>query len=175
VGVVVHLVGHAVTKGGFYLAAGALVRGYGASTVDDYAGLGGRAPLLSVAVAVFALGLIGIPPTVGFAGKLYVLLGTVEGSAPVAGAVVLASTLASLTYFGRLLQRMFVESPPGEGHDPDAVGLAEADGGRAAPPSRPSTGAVAVVVAAAILTVVLGVGAAGVADLVEPTIRGMVS
>ena len=169
-GVVIHLVGHAITKGGFYLAAGALARGYGINTVDDYAGLGGRAPLLSGAVAVFALGLIGIPPTVGFAGKLYVLLGTVEGSTPVAGAVVLASTLASLAYFGRLLQRMFVEPPP---EDPDAAGQAavSTEGGR----EWASPGALAVIVLAAVLTIVLGFGAAGLADLVEPTVRGLVS
>lgn len=169
VGVVIHLVGHAVTKGGFYLAAGALAREYGLRTVDDYAGLGGRAPLLSVAVAVFALGLIGIPPTVGFAGKLYVLLGTVEGSAPVAGAVVLASTLASLAYFGRLLQRMFVESPPEE-PDPTSQAAVSPDGR-----DRPSPGALAVILLAALLTIVLGFGAAWLAGLVEPAVRGLVA
>jgi multicomponent Na+:H+ antiporter subunit D len=172
VGVVIHLVGHAVTKGGFYLAAGALARGYGVTTVDDYAGLGGRAPLLSVAVAVFALGLVGIPPTVGFAGKLYVLLGTVEGNAPVAGAVVLGSTLASLAYFGRLLQRMFVESPDGDDHGPAGVTDLGTDGGDR---RRPSAGGLGVVLLAAVTTVALGLGAANVADLVEPTIRGLLS
>lgn len=170
VGVVIHLVGHAVTKGGFYLAAGALAHEHGLQTVDDYAGLGGRAPLLSVAVAVFALGLIGIPPTVGFAGKLYVLLGTVEGSAPVAGTVVLASTLASLTYFGRLLQRMFVEPTP-ESPDSTATAASSIDGGR----EQLSPGALVVIVLAALLTIVLGLGAAGLAGLVEPTIRGLVA
>jgi len=170
VGVVVHLLGHAVTKGGFYLAAGTIARGYDARTVDEYAGLGRRAPLLSVAVAVFALGLVGIPPTVGFAGKLYVLLGTVEGAAPVAAGVVLASTLASLAYFGRLLQRVFVE-PPGSHAPSTSPGTPETDGGA----DRPSAGALAVILLAALLTVVLGFGAAALADLVEPTLRGLVA
>jgi multicomponent Na+:H+ antiporter subunit D len=173
-GVVIHLVGHAVTKGGFYLAAGGVARGYGLHTVDDYAGLGDRAPVMSGAVAVFALGLIGIPPTVGFAGKLYVLLGTVEGSAPVAGAVVLASTLASLAYFGRLLQRMFVEPPSAETSDPEVPDDAVDTDGRAGA-VRTSGGARTVVVLAALLTIALGFGAAELADLVEPTIRGLVS
>ena len=166
VGVVIHLLGHAVTKGGFYLAAGSVARADGARTVDDYAGLAGRAPLLSVAVAVFALGLVGIPPTVGFAGKLYVLLGAVEGTAPVAAAVVLASTLASLAYFGRLLQRVFVESATAgsAGH-----ATPETDGGS----DRPSAGALAVVLLAALVTVLLGLGAAAVADLVAPALRGV--
>jgi multicomponent Na+:H+ antiporter subunit D len=171
---VIHLVGHAVTKGGFYLAAGGVARGYGLHTVDDYAGLDDRAPVMSGAVAVFALGLIGIPPTVGFAGKLYVLLGTVEGSAPVAGAVVLASTLASLAYFGRLLQRMFVEPPSAETSDPEVPDDAVDTDGRAGA-VRTSGGARTVVVLAALLTIALGFGAAELADLVEPTIRGLVS
>ncbi|WP_436927316.1 proton-conducting transporter transmembrane domain-containing protein [Halosimplex amylolyticum] len=183
VGVVVHLVGHAVTKGGFYLAAGALAAGYGVRTVDDYAGLAGRAPLLSGAVAVFALGLVGLPPTVGFAGKLYVLLAAAEGGATVAAAVVLASTLASLAYFGRLLQRVFVE-PVREG--PDAGGApvgadsdessADGDGRRSAraPDRHPSTGALAVILVAAVLTVALGLGAASIGGLVDPTVARLV-
>ena len=174
VGVVIHLVGHAVTKAGFYLAAGAVAHTRGLTTVDDYAGLGGREPLLSGSVAVFALGLIGIPPTVGFAGKLYVFVAAVEGSAPVAGAVVLASTLASLAYFGRLLQRMFVEpavdEDRGAGATPDGW---TPDGG--ADPGRLGVGALGVIVLAAVLTVGLGLGAAGVAELVEPTVRGLSS
>jgi len=195
VGVVIHLVGHAITKGGFYLAAGVLAASYGATTVDDYAGLGGRAPTVSVAIAVFALGLIGVPPTVGFAGKLYVLLGTVEGSAPVAGAVVLASTLTSLAYFGRLLQRLFVEparpgadgptEPPGR-VDPHAGGgragthtgeaaSGDRDSDVAGPSSAPgpSPGMLAAIVVAAAAVVALGFGAAALGDLVEPTVGGL--
>lgn len=178
VGVVVHLVGHALTKGGFYFAVGVAERGYGVRTVDDYAGFGGRAPAASVAVAVFALGLIGIPPTVGFAGKAYVLLATVEAGAPVAGAVVLLSTLASLAYFGRLLQHTFAESPPTTVAD-DRVD--ETTGGGSGPTTDggderpvPST-VIALVCLLALATVLLGLAAGELAALVEPTVRRLVS
>jgi multicomponent Na+:H+ antiporter subunit D len=170
VGVVVHLVGHAVTKGGFYLAAGVAAREFDAETVDDYAGLGARTPVLSVAVAVFALGLIGIPPTVGFAGKLYVLLGTVEGASPVAAAIVLASTLASLAYFAPLLQRMFVESSP-----VSRATRAARTARTARATHSPPRGLLAVVLLAALLTLVLGFGAGRLAQFVEPTIREALS
>lgn len=166
VGVVVHLVGHAVTKAGFYLAAAALAAGYGVRTVDDYAGLAARTPVLAGAVGVLALGLVGIPPTVGFAGKLYVLLGALEGGAPIAAAAILASTLTSLVYFAPLLQRVFAEPVP------DAVPRVgvTADGDRRSKPERATVGVVA---GAAVLTLALGLGAAAFADLVAPTVEGV--
>jgi NADH-quinone oxidoreductase subunit N len=40
--------------------------------IDDYAGLLRRSPFLAVAMSIFLLSLIGIPPFSGFLGKLYV-------------------------------------------------------------------------------------------------------
>jgi multicomponent Na+:H+ antiporter subunit D len=163
VGVAVHLVGHAVAKGALFLAAGTLAVRYGVRTIDDYAGLGGRAPVTAVAVAVLVLSLVGIPPTVGFASKLYILLGTIEANAPVVAAVVLASTLTSLAYFAPLLQRLFVSPVSG------ATRSLAADGGRTLP--RPT---LAALVVAAGLTVALGFGAAALAGVVEPVVEGVV-
>ncbi len=41
-------------------------------TMDDYAGLGKRAPLLAFTLTIFMLSLIGIPATAGFLAKYYV-------------------------------------------------------------------------------------------------------
>jgi NADH-quinone oxidoreductase subunit N len=41
-------------------------------SIDDYAGLGKRAPLLAFTLTIFLLSLIGIPATAGFLGKYYV-------------------------------------------------------------------------------------------------------
>ena len=157
VGAVVQLVGHAVMKGGLYLAVGVIAARTGAETVEDYAGVAEAAPGASAAFAVLALGMIGIPPTVGFAGKLYIAAGAAEtGLWPVA-AVVLGSTLLSLTYFGRLLQRLYVESP-----------------GELAPTGPVSTGMTAAVAGAAALAVALGLGAAGVESALAPALEGVV-
>jgi NADH-quinone oxidoreductase subunit N len=40
--------------------------------IDDYTGLFRRSPFLAVAMSIFLLSLIGIPPFSGFLGKLYV-------------------------------------------------------------------------------------------------------
>lgn len=43
---------------------------HGALTISNFAGLGARQPLLSIALTVVMLGLTGLPPTVGFTAKL---------------------------------------------------------------------------------------------------------
>jgi multicomponent Na+:H+ antiporter subunit D len=156
-GAVIQLAGHAVMKSGLFLAAGVLAATCGAETLADYRGVATRAPVTSAAVAVCALGLVGIPPTVGFAGKLYIALGTVETGAWPAFALVVASTLFSLAYLGRLLQRMYVEPPPVD------VGGARRE--------RASLGMRGSVVAAAVGTVALGLAAAGIERLLAPTLE----
>jgi NADH-quinone oxidoreductase subunit N len=48
-------------------------------TLDDYAGLSAKRPLLAGLMAVFMFSLAGVPPFAGFFGKYYVFVGAVEG------------------------------------------------------------------------------------------------
>jgi multicomponent Na+:H+ antiporter subunit D len=127
-GAVVHLLGHAAMKSGAFLAVGVVGATCGAETIDEYAGLASRAPLTSAALAVLTLGLVGFPPTVGFVGKLYVALGAVEADAWAAAGLVFLSTLFSLAYFGRLVERMYLGASsidggtPGDERDTDPTG-----------------------------------------------------
>ena len=50
-------------------------------TMDDYAGLGKRSPLLAFTLTTFLLSLIGIPATAGFLGKYYVFTSAMSGMA----------------------------------------------------------------------------------------------
>jgi multicomponent Na+:H+ antiporter subunit D len=155
-GAVVQLVGHAVMKAGLFLAAGVLAVSRGVETIEEYGGLAERAPVTSAAVAVLAVGLVGLPPTVGFVGKLYVAVGAAAAGAWLSVALVVGSTLLSLVYFGRLLQRMYVEPPSG------AVGD---DSGAASLGMRGS------VVVAAAATVALGLAAAALERALAPTLE----
>jgi NADH-quinone oxidoreductase subunit N len=47
-------------------------------SIDDYAGLGKRAPLLAFTLTIFLLSLIGIPATAGFLGKYYVFTAAIS-------------------------------------------------------------------------------------------------
>jgi NADH-quinone oxidoreductase subunit N len=49
-------------------------------TVDDYAGLGRRSPILAATLAIFLLSLIGIPMTSGFFAKFYVFSAALQAN-----------------------------------------------------------------------------------------------
>jgi len=78
VGAIIHLVGHAVMKGGLFATAGIIERKTGARTIEEYAGLTDRAPVAAAAFAVLAFSMVGVPPAVGFVGKWYIVLGAIE-------------------------------------------------------------------------------------------------
>lgn len=158
VGAIILLVGHALMKGGLFAAVGAIATATGATTVEDYGDLAARAPTGSFAFAVLAFALVGVPPAVGFIGKWYIVLGAVGAEVWLVAGVLLTSTLLTLAYFARLIERVYF------GNQPDPDGTMVADGGEAVP-----LGMTAVAVGAAIATVVLGLAGAELASALEPT------
>ena len=174
VGAAVHLFGHAVMKGGLFLTAGLIGTGSGGRNLDDYDGLGERMPVAAAAFAVLAFAMVGVPPAVGFMGKWYIALGAVEGQLWPLAAVILISTVLTLAYFARLVERMyFRDSAPASASSAETTAEAEAavvpDGGRV------SVGMYAAVVAAALLAVVLGLAVAQYGQLLEPTVQALLS
>ena len=162
-GAVVHLLGHAIMKGGLFVAAGTVDDLTGAQTVDEYAGLADRFPVLGGASAVLMLAMVGVPPAVGFAGKWYIALGAVRAGAWPVAVVIFASTLLTLAYFALLIERMFVA--------PASPSVrAATDGGEGDRPDRPSRAALALVILAAITAVALGLGVTNLQTALEPTI-----
>jgi multicomponent Na+:H+ antiporter subunit D len=149
-GATVHLVGHAVMKGGLFAASGIIERKTGATTVGGYAGMGSRTPLAAGSFAILALGMVGVPPAIGFVGKWYILLGAVNAEIWPVVAVLLASTLLTLAYFARLGERLYFAEATIHEEVPAADGGERADGGEAV-----STGMIAAVVVAAVLAVAM--------------------
>jgi NADH:ubiquinone oxidoreductase subunit 2 (subunit N) len=86
----------------------------GTSNITDYAGLVRRSPYLSVALLVFFLSLIGIPPTGGFMGKLFVFGAAVnQGLLIVVFFGVINSAISVYYYFG-VVRQIFFESAADE-------------------------------------------------------------
>jgi multicomponent Na+:H+ antiporter subunit D len=176
-GAAIHLVGHAIMKGGLFLAAGSIATATGARTVGEFEGLAERLPASSGAFGVLALGMVGVPPAVGFVGKWYVALGAVEGEFWPLAAVIFLSTLLTLSYFARLIERMYFRETVGES-PPVAAGAADETAGVVADgrgAEFPSLGMRGTVVVAAVLAVVLGVLAFGYGELLEPTITDLLN
>ncbi|HYM41095.1 MAG TPA: NADH-quinone oxidoreductase subunit N [Thermoplasmata archaeon] len=146
-----YAIAYSVMKGGAFLAADAFTAAAGSPEVAKMRGLGARHPVVGVAFTIFILGLVGVPATAGFLGKLLVFQAGM--ATHVIGGVVLALILAansalSLGYYVPILSTLLFQ-----GHEAEhATPAAAADGGE---PSLPLSTSASVVALAAV-TVYLG-------------------
>jgi NADH-quinone oxidoreductase subunit N len=124
-------------------------------TMDDYAGLGKRSPLLAFTLTIFMLSLIGIPATAGFLAKYYVfaaaLTSKINSTALVWLTVIgLVNSAVASYYYLRVIVVMYMREP--------AVDEA---------PARASGTMSAALVLAAIATIYLGIVPGRVLDYAE--------
>ncbi len=111
-GGIVHLFNHGVMKGALFLAMGCIVLRVGSSNLDDFKGLGRRMPVTMAAFVLAGVSLIGVPMTVGFVSKWYLVLAALEqGYWPVAVLILLASLLA-VAYIWRIVEVAYFQEPP---------------------------------------------------------------
>jgi len=116
VGAAMHIVAHAVGKITLFFAAGAIYTAAHKTNVSQLEGIGRRMPWTMAAFTVGALSMIGLPPTVGFVSKWFMLSGAMSSGQWVAVAVIAASTLLNAGYFLPIIYRAFFCAPQGEAH-----------------------------------------------------------
>jgi len=176
-GAVIHLVGHGIMKATLFMTAGLFSDAYGASTITDYAGLAKRAPYAGGAMAVTGLALVGIPPSIGLLGKWFIGLGEVEEGSWAVAVVIFVSTLLTLTYVARIIEKLYFNPPsrieaeeatPAESVDQVPVTESTlADGGRDSHIPRDRLAVVAVL---ALSTVLLFASVDLFAEMVDPVL-----
>jgi proton-translocating NADH-quinone oxidoreductase chain N len=111
-GILLYLFAYLFTNLGVFTVAIVLENKMGTANISDYAGLIRRSPFLSIALLVFFLSLIGIPPTGGFMGKLFVFGAAInQGLYLLAGIGILNSVISVYYYFGVARQVFFVQGP----------------------------------------------------------------
>lgn len=112
---ILHLFNHALMKAALFLALGAVFYQLGSVHLSQLRGLGRRMPWTMAAIVIGGLSLIGVPLTVGFISKWYLVLAALEsGWWPVAVLVLLGSILA-MVYVGRLIETAYFHAPPEDG------------------------------------------------------------
>ncbi|WP_416306615.1 monovalent cation/H+ antiporter subunit D family protein [Neptunicella sp. SCSIO 80796] len=90
-----HLFNHALMKGALFLALAAVVYRIGSTDRASFNGLAKHMPWTMAAIVVAGLSLIGVPLTVGFISKWYLVLASFQnGLWPVALLIVIGSLLA---------------------------------------------------------------------------------
>ncbi|HYP61527.1 MAG TPA: NADH-quinone oxidoreductase subunit N [Thermomicrobiales bacterium] len=108
--------------GAFAVVAWIQHRG-GGIMLEDFAGLGSRQPLAAVAMAIFMVSLMGIPPLLGFYAKYYIILAAIQSDMLwLAMAVVLASALSAYFYL-RVVAVMYFNPAPDKQLRPFNTGL----------------------------------------------------
>ena len=108
---IVHMLNHALIKGGLFMVVGCFVLRLGSSKISDWRGAGRTMPWTSFAWAVGGLGLIGVPVTVGFVSKWLLLTSVLEvGLWPVAVLMLLSSLLA-VVYVWRVVETLYFAEP----------------------------------------------------------------
>ncbi|PCI54091.1 MAG: cation:proton antiporter [Gammaproteobacteria bacterium] len=106
-----HLFNHALMKSAIFLALGAVVYRLGSIQLSSFYGLGRQMPLTMAAITIGGLSLIGVPLTVGFVSKWYLLIALIEhGWWPVAVLVLLGSLLA-IVYVWRIVEAAYFKEP----------------------------------------------------------------
>jgi NADH-quinone oxidoreductase subunit N len=81
------------------------------ATLDDFAGLGRRQPLLAAAMAVFLFALAGIPLTSGFVGKFSVFYTAVQGNHLDLALLGAVASVAGMFYYLRVVWAMYFTEP----------------------------------------------------------------
>jgi NADH-quinone oxidoreductase subunit N len=92
--------------------------------VGDYAGLGRRHPVLALALGLFLLSLIGIPPLAGFVGKFYLFGAAVRGGYVWLAVIGVLNSAVAAYYYLRVLVYMYMREPegPAAGYAPSFAG-----------------------------------------------------
>ena len=75
------------------------------------AGLGKRMPMTSAAILLAGLSLIGVPGTVGFVSKWFLVNGALEREMWLLAGLVLAGSLLALVYVWRLVEVVYLAEP----------------------------------------------------------------
>ena len=105
-----YLVAYALTNFGAWAVVIALEQAEGRGLeLEDYAGLGRKYPVMATAMAIFMFSFTGVPPTLGFAGKLFVFRTVLEGGFVGLALIGVLTSLVSAYYYLRVVVVMFMQ------------------------------------------------------------------
>lgn len=124
---------------------------------EDFSGLAQTHPGLAAAMMIFLLSLTGIPPTVGFVGKLYIFYAAIGGGYTTLAVIGLLMSAVSLYYYMGLAMFMYMRNPV-----------------EPSPAFYPSRSLTAMLVLCAVATVLLGIFPGALVELARQGVLQLV-
>ena len=104
-----------------FLALACVFYRTGSVNLEDMRGLGRRMPLTMGAFVVAGMSLVGLPLTVGFISKWYLVAAALQSGLWPLAVLVLVATMLALVYIGRVIEVAYFQAP-----DEGAPAVAEA-------------------------------------------------
>jgi multicomponent Na+:H+ antiporter subunit D len=106
-GAITHLFNHALMKGALFLLVGGLAYHMGTVTFAHISGAARRMPFTFAGIVVAGLSMVGVPGTVGFVSKWYLILAALERGWWWLAVLIVASSVLALVYMGRVVEAAY--------------------------------------------------------------------
>ncbi|MCI0778883.1 MAG: NADH-quinone oxidoreductase subunit N [Chloroflexi bacterium] len=109
--VLFYLGGYAAMNLAAFFAVIAITNATGDDRIEALAGVGRRTPLLALVLAFALISLTGIPPTVGFMGKLFLFNAAVSADLAWLAVVGVLNSVVSAYYYMGIVRTMYMREP----------------------------------------------------------------
>ena len=117
------LASYALTNLGAFIAIIAISNKVNSDLIDDFSGMGKRAPLLALGLTLCLFSLIGMPPAAGFMAKFYIFSGAVQHGLLWLVIIAVINSVISAYYYLRVVKVMWLGKPASEEKVPSSAAL----------------------------------------------------
>lgn len=152
--ILIYFVVYLIMNLGAFYCVMLIANATGSEDIEEYRGLGARAPLLTVGLSVFLVSLVGLPPTAGFIGKLYLFSALLTHTWYWLALAVALNSVISLYYYMRVVRNMYLR-----------------DGEKEAAPIVIGAAQTAVLLLLLVPTILLGLYFSPLVDLAQASVR----
>ena len=122
-GLLFFLASYALTNLGAFIAIIAISNKLDSDLIQDYSGMGKRAPLLALALTLCLISLIGMPPAAGFMAKFYIFSAAVQHNLLWLVVIAVINSVISAYYYLRVVKVMWLGEPASEEKVPSSGAL----------------------------------------------------
>ena len=109
---ILHIFNHGLMKGALFLVMACVFYRIKSVEIADMAGLGKAMPLTMAAFVLAGFSLIGVPLTVGFVSKWYLIIAAIETQSWVTAALVLLGSLLAIIYVWKVVEVAYFRPRP---------------------------------------------------------------
>jgi len=122
-GILFFLAGYSLANLGAFTAIIAISNKLDSDLIKDYSGMIKRAPLLTLALSLCLISLIGMPPAVGFMAKFYIFSGAVQSGLLWLVVLAVLNSVISAYYYLRVVKVMWFGEPASDEKVPSSGAL----------------------------------------------------